>query len=71
MILIKCCTHRARDKVFTLIGRKKQLCSFSRDVGHGVFEITDVEYAKIKEYKIKAISTLKSKKDLFPCWGTK
>ena len=71
MVLIKCGSHRARDKVFGLIGKKKQLCSFTRDTGKGIFEITDAEYEKIKEHKIKAISTLKSKKELFPCWDTK
>lgn len=71
MILIKCGSHRAREKIFRLIGEKKQLCSFARNVGHGIFEITEQEYVRIKQIGIKGVSTTKTGDDLFPCWNMK
>lgn len=70
-ILIKCGSHRTREKVFQLVGHKHQLCSFSRNVAHGIFEVTIAEYEKIKSAKIKGISKTKNGDDLFPCWNGK
>jgi hypothetical protein len=67
MILIKCGSHRARDKIFSIIGKKKELCLFERSVGHGTFKVTKSEYEKVINAKIKGVSKMKDGDDLFPC----
>ena len=70
-LLIKCNSHRARSRATAYVRTyPDQLCSFYRDVGKGVFQVTKEEMAEIKQMKIKGITGYKDGDDLFRCWKT-
>lgn len=67
-LLIKCGSHRARAKFERQFPYREQLCSFRRDVGGGIFEVTKEELEGA--LKIKGITKAKDGNDLGPCWAT-
>ena len=67
-ILIKCGSHRTRDKITNLIGERKYLCSHQRNTGYGVFEVTQEEYTMIKQSNIRNYGKMKDGDDLSPAW---
>jgi hypothetical protein len=67
--IVKCGSHRARHKLFALVGKEnaEAFYSFDRNVGTGgVYRIPREHAAKAKT--ITGISGFRDGDDLAPCW---
>jgi hypothetical protein len=67
MKLIKCGSHRARRKVFSIIPERNSLYSFRRATGKGVYLVTPDEFSLVRD--IKGVSGFRNGDDLLRCWG--
>lgn len=69
MVLIKCDSHRARDKVYGTLNRKPQsYWSMHRDTAKGFLAITPEELITINEKSIKGVKQTYWTDDLMQCW---
>jgi len=68
-VLVKCASHRARGKLYALVGPdREELCSVRRSTYKGVVRIPRRYEAKAKA--ITGVSGYRDGDDLFRCWGT-
>lgn len=68
-VLVKCGSHRARHKLYALVGREnaQAMCSMRRDVGTGgVFRIPAEQGPAAKA--ITGVSGFRDGDDLMKCW---
>jgi hypothetical protein len=66
--LVKCGSHRAREKMLRLVGREnaQALYSLSRETGKGVYRIPAALAPEAKQ--ITGVSGYRDGPDLHPCW---
>lgn len=69
-VLVKCGSHRARNKMLALVGRDnaKALFSLQRETGKGVYRIPAEHAAAAKA--ITGVSGFREGDDLMVCWPT-
>jgi hypothetical protein len=67
-VLVKCGSHRARRKLYALVGKEnaEELFSMHRKTGRGAFRIPAELEAQAKA--IVGVSGLRDGKDLMRCW---
>lgn len=63
-LLIKCISHRAREKVFRAIPHRKGFFSLHRTTFKGVYPVTPEEFNLVR--KIKGVSGFRDGDDLLP-----
>jgi hypothetical protein len=68
--LVKCGSHRGRDKVYSLLGyRPQEYVSLRRDTSRGILEVSVEELRKVKASKIKGIVQTYWSECLMYAWG--
>lgn len=70
MIIIICNSHRARQKVESILEKLPPLFSFEKETGRGRFEVTNKQWEKVSTIKGVQRSSLK-RADLMECWTGK
>ena len=67
-VLVKCGSHRARDKMLALVGRDnaEALFSMHRDTGKGVYRIPAELATRAKA--VTGVSGYRDGDDLMRCW---
>lgn len=70
-VLVKCGSHRARNKLFALLGdaESEALYSLQRETGHGGAYRIPAEFADAAK-AITGVSGLRDGDDLHKCWNT-
>jgi hypothetical protein len=71
--LLKAGSHRARERLLWFLSARgvdkpRQLCSFTRNVGGGVYEVSESLFIEAREKKMKGVTSFKDGEDLFKCW---
>lgn len=66
-MMLKCGSHRARDKVFGLLSPRVARYSFTRSTGKGVYPCTLEEFERVKH--IKGVTKFRDGPDLLGCWS--
>jgi len=70
-VLVKCGSHRARNKLTALVGRESMIALFSlyRDVGTGGAFRIPARYER-EAKAITGVSGMRDGEDLHKCWQT-
>lgn len=67
-IITKCNSHRARAKVFGVVGQNWGVFSFTERSGGGLYLLTPEEFERVKSIKGVGKSRLKAS-SLHSCWA--